>query len=136
MKKLLTTLLLLAGLGLGISAFAQEAGHPYKVYCEIVSSSRGIFSDKTSVELDFGQYASWWSTDRKLVDEDGKTIVFNSVLDAVNYMARRGWTFEQMYVVQSITKGDSDTPAYHWILSKEITEDSQIMQGLKTQGNK
>ena len=87
MKKILTTILLLAGLGFGWSAFAQDAsaaGEPYKVYCEIVSSSRGIFSDKTSVDLDFGQYASWWSADRKLVDENGKTIIFNSVLDAVN----------------------------------------------------
>ncbi|MBR5926858.1 MAG: hypothetical protein IKZ79_00220 [Spirochaetia bacterium] len=120
-----------------MSALAQEApeaGKPYKVYCEIVSSSRGIFSDKTSIDLDFGQYASWWSTDRKLVDDNGNTIIFNSVLDAVNYMARRGWTFEQMYVVQSFTKGDSSTPAYHWILSKEVSGPEQIMEGLRTQG--
>ena len=138
MKKLLTTILLFAGLGFGWSAFAQdasEAGKPYKVYCEIVSSSRGIFSDKTSVDLDFGQYASWWSADRKLVDENGKTIIFNSVLDAVNYMARRGWTFEQMYIVQSFSKGDSDSPAYHWIMSKMVTSDAQIMEGLSTQGS-
>ena len=135
MKKILASLLVLAGLGFGLSAFAQEqSAQPYKAYCEIVSTMRNIFSDKTSVELDFGQAAHWLSTDRKLVDEDGKTITFNSVLDAVNYMSKRGWVFEQMYIVQSMSKGDSGTPAYHWIMSKDVTDESQIMEGLRTQG--
>ena len=136
MKKLMTLLLVLGGLFACTYAFAQEQDvKPYKVYCEIVSYSRNIFSDKTSVELDFGQAASFWSTDRKLVDENGKTITFNSVLDAVNYMSKRGWVFEQMYIVQTMNKGDSGTPAYHWIMSKDVTDESQIMKGLRTQGD-
>ena len=140
MKKLIFSLLLVSGLCLSLAASAQNApateGQPYKVYCEIVSTMRNLFSDKTSVELDFGQAANFWSTDRKIVDEEGKTITFNSVLDAVNYMAVRGWVFEQMYIVQSISKGDSGTPAYHWIMSKEVTDPAQIMEGLRTQGMK
>lgn len=98
--------------------------------------SRSLFSNKTTVELDFGQYASWWSADRNLVDENGESIQFNSVLDAVNYMAARGWIFEQMYVVQTFTKGDSNTPAYHWIMSKDVSDPAQIMEGLQTRGDK
>ena len=138
MKKILTSLLVLAGLCYGLGAYAQTdepTEKPFKAYCEIVSSMRNIFSEKTSVELDFGQAASFWSTDRKLVDENGKTITFNSVLDAVNYMSKRGWVFEQMYIVQSMSKGDSGTPAYHWIMSKDVTDSSQIMEGLKTEGS-
>lgn len=134
-KRILIAMIVLAGMLSGASAFAQTKEQPHKVYCEIISTSRGMFSNKTSVELDFGQYASWWSADRNLVDENGKTIDFNSILDAVNYMAARGWVFEQMYVVQTFSSGNSDTPAYHWIMSKEVTDSSQIMEGLQTRGD-
>lgn len=139
MKSFLTVLMVLAGILAGASAYAQteEQAVPkaHKVYCEIISTSRAVFSNKTTVELDFGQYASWWSADRNLVDENGESIYFNSVLDAVNYMAARGWVFEQMYIVQTFTKGDSNTPAYHWIMSKEVTDQAQIMEGLQTRGD-
>lgn len=135
MKKFIITLIVFAGMLAGVSAYAQTNEQPHKVYCEIISTSRGMFSNKTSVELDFGQYASWWSADRNLVDENGKTIDFNSILDAVNYMAARGWVFEQMYVVQTFSKGDSNTPAYHWIMSKDVTDPSQILEGLQTRGD-
>ena len=135
MKKFIITLIVFAGMLAGVSAYAQTNEQPHKVYCEIISTSRGMFSNKTSVELDFGQYASWWSSDRNLVDENGKTIDFNSILDAVNYMAARGWVFEQMYVVQTFSKGDSNTPAYHWIMSKDVTDPSQILEGLQTRGD-
>lgn len=94
MKRILTVLMVLSGILAGASAYAQTEEQPaqqtYKVYCEIISTSRSLFSNKTTVELDFGQYASWWSADRNLVDENGESIQFNSVLDAVNYMAARG----------------------------------------------
>ena len=138
MKKFLVTLFVLTILSIGAFAQTEEAAapaaKPHKVYCEIISYARNIFSDKTTVELDFGQSSKWLSNDRKLVDEDGKIINFNSILDAANYMAERGWIFEEAYVVQSIIKGDSGIPNYHWIMSKEITDPSQITEGLQTQG--
>ena len=133
MKKLFASLLVVAGLCFGMSAFAQEqAAQPYKAYCEIISFSRNLFSNKTTVELDFGQAASWWSTERQLANENGEAITFNSVLDAVNYMSKRGWEVVEVYLVQSISKGESGTPQYHWVLSKCVTDDSQIMEGLNT----
>ncbi|MCR4570420.1 MAG: hypothetical protein K5661_08565 [Bacteroidales bacterium] len=142
MKKLFTLIAL--ALFTATAAFAQEnilteetaqqEVKPYKVYCEIVSYVRGLFSNKTNVELDFGQYASWWSADRQLVDENGDAISFNSMLDAANYMGRRGWNLEECYIIQNFTKGDSGDPQYHWIMSKEITDPSQITDGLRTKG--
>ena len=133
------TILVLATFFAGTAASAQEpeqaqqAVKPYKVYCEIVSVPK-LFSSKSTVELDFGQFASFWSTDRQLVDEDGNTINFNSALDAANYMARRGWDLEEVFIVQSMSKGDSGTTYYHWVLSKMVTDDSQITEGLRTKG--
>ena len=112
---------------------AQQDVKPYKVYCEIVATPK-IFSNKATVELDFGQYSGFWSSDRQLVDEQGNTISFNSALDAANYMARRGWDLEEVFIVQEMSKGDSGTPRYHWIMSKLVTDASQITEGLLTRG--
>ena len=114
---------------------AQQAVKPYKVYCEIVSTAK-LFSNKATVELDFGQFAGYWTADRQLVDEQGNAINFNSALDAANYMARRGWELEEVFIVQEMSKGDSGTPHYHWVLSKMVTDDSQITEGLQTKGMK
>ena len=144
----MTSLMVLAAIFASTAAFAQEpvqaqeeqnllevsqAAKPYKVYCEIVATQK-IFSNKATVELDFGQYTGFWTSDRKLVDEQGNTISFNSALDAANYMARRGWDLEEVFIVQDMSKGDSGTPHYHWVLSKMVTDDSQITEGLRTKG--
>ena len=142
MKRLVTLLWVLGGLFACTYASAQEqdlltrpqeqAAKPYKAYCEIISFTRNLFSNKTMVELDFGQYASWWSSSRKLADESGNAITFNSVLDAVNYMSRRGWEVVEVYIVQKINGGDSSDPEYHWVLSKTVTDEAQILEGLRT----
>ena len=147
MRTLFTTLMVLAGLFAGTAAFAQElvleqeqnqqevqqAVKPYKVYCEIVATPK-LFSNKTTVEFDFGQFSGFWSLDRQLVDEQGNAIDFNSALDAANYMARRGWDLEEVFIVQNMSNGDSGTTRYHWVLSKMVTDDSQITEGLQTKG--
>lgn len=122
MKKCLFMLLLMMG---SVCAMGQE---PYKVYCELVGTGR-MFSTKVNVELDFGQETSYWRQDfdRFLVDENGKRIKFNSMVDAMNYMGRLGWEFKQAYVV---TTGQQNV--YHWLLSKEVTGDEEIGKGLTT----
>ena len=118
MRTLLTTLMVLAAIFVSTEAFAQEPVQaqeqeqkqslpeeqqdvkPYKVYCEIVATQK-FFSNKSTVELDFGQYAGFWTSDRQLVDEQGNTISFNSALDAANYMARRGWDLEEVFITST-----------------------------------
>ena len=143
----MTTLMVLAAFFVSTEALAQEPVQTqeqslpekqqdvkaYKVYCEIVATQK-FFSNKSTVEQDFGQYAGFWTSDRQLVDEQGNTISFNSALDAANYMARRGWDLEEVFIVQDMTKGDSGTPRYHWVMSKLVTDDSQITEGLRTKG--
>ena len=150
MKKIITLAAVFAGLFCFTNAFSQQTDTtftsnvlseeeiaeplPYKVYCEIVSYGKNLFSNKTQVELDFGQYTSWLSLDRTLVDERGNHINFNSMLEAANYMARRGWELEEAFVEITSSKGDSNTPHYHWIMSKLVTSDDQITEGILTAG--
>ena len=133
MKKIF---ILVVGIFICATAFAQEnvnasQATPYKVYCEIIGQTH-LLSNKVDVELDFGQSYKFWSGDRRLYDENGKKIVFNSMLDAANYMARRGWELEEAYPIVDISNGNSGSPEYHWVMSKYVTNDSQITDGLTT----
>ncbi len=96
---------------------------PHKVYCELLGSQK-FLSAKCTVEIDMGQNPY---ENKKLVDENGKKITFNSMIDAMNYMGKLGWTFEQAYVV---TVGNQNV--YHWLLSKDVVEDSEAGEGLTT----
>ena len=62
-----------------------------------------------------------------LVDENGKNITFNSMIDALNYMGKLGWDFEQAYVVT-----ESNTNVYHWLLSKVINTPNSAKDGITT----
>lgn len=121
MKKCLFLMLMFISMGV----VAQK---PYKVFCELLGTGK-LFSNKVTVTVDFGQETSFWfgSSNQYLVDDNGKAIKFNSMVDAMNYMGKRGWEFEQAYVV---TIGNQNV--YHWLLSKEITQDEAVNDGFNT----
>ena len=111
---------------IAIAAMAQS-NEPYMAFVELKGYQKGLFSTKVTVTVDFGQEVSFLkqSKDTKLVDEQGNDIVFNSMVDAMNFMSKRGWDFAQAYVVT-----DGGQNVYHWLLKKEVTDDSQITTGL------
>ena len=121
MKKCLFLMVMFISMGV----VAQK---PYKVFCELLGTGK-LFSNKVTVTVDFGQETSFWfgSSNQYLVDDNGKAIKFNSMVDAMNYMGRRGWEFEQAYVV---TIGNQNV--YHWLLSKEVTQDEAVNDGFNT----
>ena len=90
-----------------------------KIYCELVGTQRLLSTKVTvEVEVDFGQQSKFINiNDNRLVDEKGQVIIFNSMIDALNYMGALGWEFEQAYVV-TIGSGASSSNVYHWLLSK------------------
>ena len=96
-----------------------------KVYCQLLGRGQ-LFSTKVMVQVDFGQESGWFK-DHRLVDENGKPITFNSMVDAMNYMATLGWEFEQAYVIT--TNGQN---VYHWLLSKYIGEEESSGDGIVT----
>lgn len=119
MKKILFLFMLMS---LTLATHAQDSTR--RVYCELLGTGR-FMSTKVTVTVDFGQDDQGWNA--RLVDENGKPISFNSMVDAMNYMGRIGWKFEQAYVVTS-----SNQNVYHWLLSKDITDDEMINEGFKT----
>lgn len=125
MKKII--LILVFVLTSVISLNAQNSGE--NVYCEIVGTEV-LFSKKVTVDIDFGQKSSFWSEykDKRLVDENGKAIKFNSMVDALNFMAKLGWEFQQAYVVTT-----NEQSVCHWLMKKTLKEGESINKGIKTQ---
>jgi len=129
MKKVL--LFFSLSLLLALSAHSQEptTNTSYKTYCQIVGTGN-LTGTKVKIEVDFGEKNNFWTMykDKFLLDESGNKISFNSMIDAMNFMAKLGWKFEQAYVA---TKDN----VYHYLLSKDITNDEQIKEGLNTMQN-
>lgn len=104
-------------------AFAANAR---EVYCELLGTSN-ISGSKVKVEVDFGEEKNPWGRDNRdmLVDDNGKPIKFNSMVDAMNYMSQFGWKFKAAYFVSIGGK-----EVIHWLLYKEVEDDSEIKEGI------
>ena len=123
MKKIL---IIICALFISVVAFSQENNEQQTVdqqikytnyiYCELLGKSK-FLSSKVSVDIDFGQSVSFWTPDRRYKDENGKSVNFNSMVDAMNFMGSVGWEFVQAYVV---TVGNENV--YHWLLKMELKE--------------
>lgn len=109
----------------------QDSVPPTKtVFAELLGWNNNVFGigKNAKVEVDFGEESWGWSGNDgrdMLVDENGKTIKFNSMVDAMNFMGLHGWKFEASYVV---TVGGQNV--IHWLMSKEIPMDANARDGI------
>jgi len=73
----------------------------------MVIATGKLFSNKVSIQVDFGQETSWWKGNHgdAIKDETGKLVSFNSVIDALNYMASKGWIFVNAYALSEGSSG-------------------------------
>ena len=102
-----------------------------KYYCEV----KGIEKESSSglkIVFDFGNnpvYSVWsgLKSKQKLVDEKGEEILFNSMVDAGNYMSDKGWTFIQAY-----TSVYSSQAIIYWVFYKEALSPNVAIKGIMT----
>ncbi|GAB2197058.1 hypothetical protein [Sessilibacter sp. MAH4] len=90
-----------------------------EVYCEVVGRSVGLIKKKIEINVDFGESIGWierLTGGNPMKDSFGKIIQFNSMIDALNHMAKDGWLFVNAY---SITLKDQNV--YHYIMRKVIS---------------
>jgi hypothetical protein len=84
-------------------------------YIEIVGTPVA-FTSKLSIDLDFGQENKFWSNkEYQLKDAEGKKIKFNSMIDALNFMAKNGYELIMPYIVSN----PSSQSVYHYLLRKK-----------------
>ncbi len=130
MKKLL--LLLAFTVCTTLNLFGQtveENDSTQEIYCMIVGTGQ-FMSNKVSIDIDFGQKTSIWSVrETKMVDEDGKKIKFNSMIDACNYLASKGWTLVNAYPASS-NLGN----CYHFVFKKRVKIGDTNQSDFKTRG--
>jgi hypothetical protein len=88
-------------------------------YCELVLR-HAPFSGRVTVNIDYGQQTtwSWFNYERELRDGNGQPYVFNSVIDALNFMGDKGWDLVQTYTVYSTAEVSSGI--LHWVLKKRM----------------
>lgn len=113
----------------------EEEEETHRAYCELLGINKNVLGigNKISVEVDFGEEKNFWGNDGRdiLVDDQGKEIKFNSMVDAMNFMGERGWRFQDSYVV---TIGGHNV--IHWLLYKEIKEGELAKGNLKQRRDK
>jgi len=82
-------------------------------YVEIVGQY--FHRNKISIELDYGQETKLRSTnDTRLKDENGKSLTFDSMIGALNFMSKNGYDFVQAYSV-----GPDSARVHHYLLRKK-----------------
>lgn len=115
-----------------VVSVAVWAGEPHQAYCEIVGTGN-LTGTKVKIEIDFGQKVSWTGqkNQRTLVDEQGKKMEFNSMMDAVNYLAQFGWTLHSTYAVTESKGMGGNGSVYHYILTKTVTSDEEVKEGIR-----
>ena len=126
MKKLLFPLLLL----LSLQSFSQQVRSKDGVikldslkverteeYCMILGTQK-FMSTKMIIQIDFGQERNFL-TNTRLTDENGVPIVFESMIDALNFMNGYGWEFVNAYVITVANQN-----VYHWILKRKLKKES------------
>lgn len=122
-KIIITILIALCSINIG----AQE---PHKVYCELIGVSN-LTGTSIKINVDMGQPMKFGKLNQRAIyDDNGEKIKFNSMIDALNYFGKLGWSFVQAYAI-STESDTTQTDVYHYIMSKVVSKNEEMFEGLK-----
>ena len=120
MKKVLL-LLFFCVISIGIKAQnCKNDGKPYAYYCQIVGW------ENLSGQLRIKMLWDNQKFENNLRDENGKKIEFATMVDAMNYMSKRGWDY-----VECVTYADfGKQNVVHYIFRKMVTKDEEAKENI------
>lgn len=128
MKKVIVALLLtMLSLGANAQSVVKTDDGKYNVYC-VVEGYNFWGVGKLKVILDMG-YST--KNENSIYDADGKKIKFNSMMEVLDYMGKRGWKLVNTYYI-------TDSPKQHvvnYVMEKRIANDSEKTEGLIIKAN-
>ena len=97
----------------------KNDGKPYAFYCQLVGFRNLAGQLRLKVLWDN------MGDENNLRDENGKKIEFQTMVDAMNYMSKRGWDY-----VECVTYKDGASNVVHYIFRKFVTTDAEAKDGL------
>jgi hypothetical protein len=106
-------LLIMALLMCSLHSFAQKDSVKVEQFCQIIAVPR-LLSNKVTINIDFGEEKKFWS-DTRLKTWTDKVRTFNTIIDAMNYMGKAGWSFINAYPVRT-----NDTEIFHFAFKKLV----------------
>jgi len=89
-------------------------------YCVMTLTEEDLRRPGLTIAVDFGQKLHFWKDVRTVRDERGRPIVFNSLADALNYMASDGWELVNVY---SFTDGKQTL--FHYVMRRKLAEEDK-----------
>ncbi|MCH3994143.1 MAG: hypothetical protein LKE54_03660 [Prevotella sp.] len=130
MKKILFVLVMfLMSISMEAQSVVKTEDGKYPAYCTVSGYNFWGFG-KVKVKLDLGDSEA--KEDQSLFDESGKKIKFNTMMEVLDYMGKRGWFVNGTYY---ITKGSGQN-VINYLLEKKITNDSEKTEGLTLREDK
>lgn len=82
-------------------------------FIELVGANKGVLSQKIIISIGYGQKYEFMQT-QLIKDANGKPVIFNSMIDALNFMSNNGWDYINNYVITY-----SSGSVYHYLLKKK-----------------
>jgi len=82
-------------------------------YCQLLGYNKSLVGQKIIVVVDYGQKFKAFQS-QLIKGPDGKAVVFNTMIDALNFMENNGWEYVNNY---AISTGNNST--YHFLLRKK-----------------
>jgi hypothetical protein len=105
---------------MSLRTLAQTDSVQVEQFCQIIAVPK-LLSNKVSIDVDFGEEKNFW-TETRIKTIEGKVRKFNTIIDAMNYMGRLGWSFINAYPVKSY-----NTEIFHFAFRKLVYR-SQLQQ--------
>ena len=97
----------------------KNDGKSYAFYCQLVGFKN------LAAQLRLKVLWNNMKDENNLRDENGKKIEFNTMVDAMNYMSKRGWDY-----VECVTYKEGTNNVVHYIFRKYVTNDEEAKEGL------
>ena len=81
-------------------------------YCELIGFNKSLFGQKIIITVDYGQKFTPFKS-QLIKGPDNKPVVFNSMIDALNFMEKNGWKYVNNFAVST-----GNSYVYHYLLKK------------------
>ena len=113
-KNVLTLILAIVAFTTAQAQEISEANSTKYVYCEMIDSGGA----NVTISVDYGQEKNHWKGNTLKDEQTGKARVFNTTVDALNYLGEDGWELVNVY----ITSNPHNLTTNHWIFKKKVSK--------------